>query len=387
MRILYHHRTAAEDGQAVHIRALQQAFVELGHTVEEVSLVRQAGAQGGAQRTRWGWVAHVPRWTRELMEYGYSFSARRRLMQAAARFEPDCLYERYAFGNLGGVLAARDLGLPIVLEVNSPMVLELERTRGLSFPRIAARVEREVLRRATLVCAVSGVLAQMLIELGADPARTIVTPNGVELARYAWPDRAAVRAAARARLLPPGTPADALVLGFVGYYRAWHRLDLAVQCLARPELAHAQLVLVGEGPARAEIEAAARAAGVEARVHYTGRVGHAEVPDLLPGFDVALLPAINPYASPLKLHEYMAAGLSCVCPDQPNLREVLQHGESALLFARDDGASLFAALAALARDAHLAARLGQRARELVLERDLTWAGNARRVLAALEARR
>jgi glycosyltransferase involved in cell wall biosynthesis len=400
MRILYHHRTAAEDGQAVHIRALQAAFRELGHTVDEVALVQQgsgggqpgsgggrSGTSGGSPgsagggRFRWGWVTNVPRWTRELLEYAYGFSARRRIASRARAGRYDFLYERYAFGNLGGVLAARDTGLPCVLEVNSPMVLELSRTRGLSFPRLAARVERQVFEQADLVCAVSGVLARMVVELGARPERVFVTPNGVELERYAWSDRAGARAAARADL---GLADDALVLGFVGYYRSWHRLELAVRALARPELERVVLCLVGEGPARAEIEAEAARCGVAARVRFAGRRSHERIPDLLPAFDIGLLPAINSYASPLKLHEYMAAGLACVAPDQPNLREVLVAGQSALLVAPGNEDDLYGAIRELVADATLRERLGACARAEVLRRDLTWKGNARRVLAAVE---
>jgi glycosyltransferase involved in cell wall biosynthesis len=104
----------------------------------------------------------------------------------------------------------------------------------------------------------------------------------------------------------------------------------------------------------------------------------------MPAFDVGLVPAINPYASPLKLHEYMAAGLPSVAPDQPNLREVLTPGEEALLFSPGDVDGLCAALAALVSDADLRARMGERARETLVARDLTWRGNARRVLAAVE---
>ena len=45
MRILYHHRTQAEDGQAVHIRSLIRAFESLGHEVWEVGLVRRRCTQ------------------------------------------------------------------------------------------------------------------------------------------------------------------------------------------------------------------------------------------------------------------------------------------------------------------------------------------------------
>jgi glycosyltransferase involved in cell wall biosynthesis len=97
---------------------------------------------------------------------------------------------------------------------------------------------------------------------------------------------------------------------------------------------------------------------------------------------VALLPAINPYASPLKLHEYMAARLATVAPDQPNLREVLRDGENAVLVPPGDAESFTQAVVDLARDPGLRARLGQRARATIEERDLTWRGNARRVIDA-----
>ena len=111
---------------------------------------------------------------------------------------------------------------------------------------------------------------------------------------------------------------------------------------------------------------------------------HERIAELLPALDVALVPAINPYASPLKLFEYMAAGLPSIAPDQPNLREVLEHERNALLVKPNDAPSLEAALAQLVQDRNLRERLGARARSDVIERDLTWIGNARRVVAAAE---
>jgi glycosyltransferase involved in cell wall biosynthesis len=400
MRILYHHRTQAEDGQAVHIRALIAAFRGLGHEVREVALVPRSdeapqlvsgtasgtassGAPVARRSSALAWVARAPRFARELAEYGYGRVAEGRILRAAREFAPDFVYERYAFGNTAGVRACARLGLPLVLEVNSPMVLELTRTRGLSFPRLARRVEGRVFRGATRVCAVTRVLGDMLVELGVERERILVTPNGVDLERYEYAPDARARARAALGLGPEraGEP----VLGFVGFYRDWHRLDLVLEALAAPELATARLVLVGEGPVRAELEQRARALGVDARVSFAGPRPHAEVPTLLPAFDVALVPAINPYASPLKLFEYMAAGLAVIAPDQPNLREVLTHEHDALLVPSGEGAPLRAALARLAGDAALRARLGTAARARVRALELTWQGNARRVLAAVQA--
>jgi glycosyltransferase involved in cell wall biosynthesis len=383
VKLLYHHRTQAEDGQAVHIRALIRAFEAAGHEVREVGLVKRANEPGAKNDSAWSWIGRAPRFARELMEYGYNTVARHNILKAAVDFEPDFIYERYAFGNAGGVLAARKLRVPLVLEVNSPMVEELERTRGLTFRRLARRVERFVFTEADRVCVVTEVLKSMLVELGVDPARVAVTPNGVDLDAYAYPDRAAARSEAL-RLLGLPLEGDALVLGFVGYYRAWHRLDVILRALTLPSLARCSLALIGEGPARAELEQAAESLGVRERLHFCGTRRHDEIPALLPAFDVALIPAINPYASPLKLHEYMAASLPVVAPDQPNQREVLTPDEDALLVATGDVDAMGAALTRLATEPELRERLGVRGRRTIEERDLTWNGNVKRVLAALD---
>jgi glycosyltransferase involved in cell wall biosynthesis len=383
-RVLYHHRTQADDGQAVHIRALIDAFRAEGAEVREVALVEKSGgpAPGSApvdpRGSRWSWIARVPGFVRELAEYGYTVPASVRMRRAIDTFRPDFVYERYAFGNAAGVRVAPRRGVPLVLEVNSPMVQELTRTRGLAFPRLARRVERRIFQGADRIAVVTGVLRDILAELGVDRERMFVTPNGVHLELFAAPDRAA----ARRDLGVEG--ARGPVFGFVGYYRDWHRLDLVIEALRAPELRAAHLVLVGAGPVEDELRALAHRLAVTERVHFAGKRPHDRIPALLPAFDVGLVPAINPYASPLKLHEYMAAGVAPIAPDQPNLREVLTHGHDALLVAPGDGSMLVEALVRLATDEDLRARLGQNARRTVIDRDLTWRGNARRVLDEVE---
>jgi len=376
--VLYHHRTRAEDGQAVHIRAMIEALSQEGHQVREVALVERTAGDDASVASGWSWFSHLPRFARELGEAAYSFPARRRILREARSFTPDFIYERYAFGNSGGVSAAKHLGLPLVLEVNSPMVAELSATRGLSFPRLARRIERSILRRASRVCTVTGVLADMLVDLGVERGRILLTPNGVHLGQYDNPDPEAARRSLG--LEDMHVP----LLGFVGYVRPWHRLDLVLQALSDPALDGCHLAVLGEGPAEADLRVEAARLGLTERVHFVGARPHAEIPNLLPAFDVALVPAINPYASPLKLFEYMAAGLAVVAPDQPNLREVLEHGKNALLVRPEDGSALLEALGSLVNDARLRARLGGEARRSIEERDLTWRGNARRVVRAVE---
>jgi glycosyltransferase involved in cell wall biosynthesis len=97
-------------------------------------------------------------------------------------------------------------------------------------------------------------------------------------------------------------------------------------------------------------------------------------------FDIALQPAANPYASPLKLFEYMSLGRAIVAPDQPNIREVLTHDQDALLFNPADRHGLVRAVLALHEQPDVRRRLGAGAWETVERLDLSWRNNAERVL-------
>jgi glycosyltransferase involved in cell wall biosynthesis len=139
-------------------------------------------------------------------------------------------------------------------------------------------------------------------------------------------------------------------------------------------------VVVGDGPARPVLERQAAALGIADRVRFTGLAPHEAVPSLVAGFDIALQPRAVAYASPLKIFDYMAAGRAIVAPDQPNIREILTDGETALLFdpARPD--AVWQAALRLAGDATLRTRLGAAARSEIERRRYTWAGNAARLI-------
>lgn len=405
-RILYHHRIRADDGQAVHVRELITALRRRGHEVRECALVPKAGPAGGlvangsaaagvrrgANRdgaedvapprrrpSLWQRLA-LPRTAIEVLEVVYNRTGRRMLRAAAADFRPDFVYERHALHCRAGLDVARQLGVPLLLEVNSPMVDEMTKLGLLRLPRRAVATERAVLQGADRVLPVTAVLADMLVARGARREAVRVIQNGADPSRYGDEVRAA-RPEVRRRL---GLPDDAFAVGFVGYMRPWHRLDLVLDSMRRPGAAGMHLVLVGRGPALQPLIAQAAALGLGERVHAPGEVP----PDLLPvhvaAFDAALIPAINGYASPLKLFDTLACGVPTVAPDQPNLREVVEDGATGLLFAPGDGEALADALLRLCGDRAFAARLGAAGRRRLLDRDWTWDGNAARVIAAFE---
>lgn len=366
MNILYHHRTKSRDGQAVHIRELIAALRGRGHEVQEWALSSGESGDMGSDGGGWGrLLAGMPRVGYELAEHAYGPLVAPRLVTAGRACAADFLYERHALNNTAGVRAARRLGIPLLLEVNSPLAAEKAAHDGLVLAGWARSTERQVLRAATRVLVVTTVLADMLVAEGVERDRIAVVPNGVDLDHY-----------------PSTAPRDdeEVVVGFTGFFRAWHGLDGLVDALADGAMpARTRLLLVGDGPARDDVVARAAQRGVSDRVTVTGAVSREAIPDHVRAMDICVQPAATSYASPLKLFEYMAAGRAIVAPDQPNLREVLTHDRDAVLFPPGDTAAMTAAIVALARDAERRRQLGASARHTLETAGYTWAANAERV--------
>ena len=364
MRILYSHRIASRDGQGVHLDELVRAFREAGHEVRVVgprSFERAELGEGGSASDRLRAV--LPGWAGELAELLYAAPAWWRLRTAARQFKPDLVYERYNLFHLAGALLRGPA--PFYLEVNAPIAAERTEHAKLRLRRLAHRLERWTWRRATRVLPVTSVLAADIAAAGIPRARIKIVPNGVVLAPFEE---------------PTPTPSLPVTLGFVGFVRTWHGMDAILRAIAADKTGPAcQLVLVGDGPARPELEALAATLGIAGQVRFTGVVEHARIPAAVAQFDIALQPRVVAYASPLKIFDYMAAARAIVAPDQPNIREILEHGRTALLFDPARPGAMWAAIRQLAADPALRERLGAAARAELVARDYTWAGNARRI--------
>lgn len=367
MRILYSHRIQSRDGQSVHVEELVAALRVLGHEVLVVGPGFYAKAEFGGESGLVSAIrSRLPRWVGELAEIAYNVPAWWRLRRACSRFQPALIYERNNLYFLAGTLVARRTGIPLFLEVNAPLADERGRHGGLGLPWLAHRLERFVWRSADRVFAVTGVLKAMIAAAGVPADGIEVVPNGIDPNRFA--------------LLParPEAP-DPVALGFVGFVRDWHGLDAVISAMAADRATRLELVVVGDGPAVPGLRAQAEALGVADRVRFTGLAAHEAIPGLVASFDIALQPRVVAYASPLKLFEYMAAGKAIVAPDQPNIREVLTDGETALLFDALEPEALWRAIRRLVGDPTLRTRLGAAARAEIGRRDYTWRGNATRV--------
>lgn len=363
MRILYHHRTLADGAEGIHIAAMVEAFRALGHDVR----VCGAAATPGGRASRAAAVkAMLPGVAFEAASIAYNIPDYLAMRQAIREWGPSLVYKRHARYDVGALAAARRAGIPAVLEVNAVYSARPYRDfEPQALHPVAVRLERAALRAAAAVIAVSSPMAAQVARLSGREA--IVVPNGADPDVF---DPATVAPA-----VGPWT-GDGLLLGWSGGLRAWHGLDLLLEALVGLP-SDVRLLVVGDGPARSAVEVRAGELGIGSRVFITGLVPRAAMPSYVAAMDVGVVADERTgVASPMKLLEYMAMGKAAVAPDLPNIRDVLTHEDTGLLFAPGRADDLREAIGRLG-DESLRERLGRAARALVV-RERNW-----RAIAAL----
>jgi glycosyltransferase involved in cell wall biosynthesis len=291
------------------------------------------------------------------------------------------VWQRHELFADAGLRLGRALGAPVVLFAPATLVWESEEwgVRRPGWGRVLERRgEQPALRAADLVACGSDLVAEQAARLGVAEARILVTPTGADLGAIR---PGAGRDETRASL----GLADRFVVGWVGSFRRFHGLDRAVDAVAQVD--GAALLLVGDGPERRGIESLARQRGVP--LVATGTVAHEQIPRHLAAMDVGLVLAPPDGAfhySPLKLAEYLAAGLPVVAPRTGQLAERLVDGEDSVLVEPSDPAALATALQALQADPVRRRRLGEAARAAAVAR-WSWDEQIRRILTALPSGR
>jgi rhamnosyl/mannosyltransferase len=224
--------------------------------------------------------------------------------------------------------------------------------------QVYAPLLRGTLARADAVIATSPRYVETSPYLAPLAERVTVIPYGIDAARFATADPAAV---ATVHSEFPGP-----LLLFVGQLRYYKGVDFLIRAMAQVPGATALLVGGESSARRAELEALAQALGVAARVRFLGQ-RDAELPALYHAADVFVLPSIErSEAFAIVQLEAMAAGRPVVsCDVGTGVAWVNQHGQTGLVVPPRQPEALAAALNELLADPARRAALGAAGRERV----------------------
>jgi len=297
--------------------------------------------------------------------------------------QPDLVYERYSLWGDAATGWAEARGVPSVLEVNAPLVEEQATYRQLVDRSAAEAVARSALSRAGAVVCVSDGVADWARAVSSRPDRVRTLPNGVDVDRIRPADGP----------VTPSSGAD-FTVGFVGTLKPWHGLEnlvAAVQLLITAERLAGRvptwrLLVVGDGPLRESVAQLTDELGIGGRVVFTGAVPADGVAAQLQRMDVACAPypaQSGFYFSPLKIYEYLAAGLPVVASAVGQVPEALDHGRLGQLVPAGDVAALAEGLRAVRDDFAWRTELRRENRMAAVSRH-TWTAVVERALAFAE---
>ncbi|MBK9714223.1 MAG: glycosyltransferase family 4 protein [Kouleothrix sp.] len=304
------------------------------------------------------------------------------ILRLARAVRPDVIIERYYNFAGGGLIAARRLGIPTILEVNAlivdpPAVFKRRLDDALGGP---------MRRWAVAQCRWADRIVTPLhttVPPEIPRAKIVELPWGAAVDRFTPPEGLGTRDLGLGNLAQAPSPKlQVPVVVFLGSFRAWHgvldfvRAAAMLLALGRD----CRFLLIGDGPERAAAERLA--AAWPGRFTFTGAVPYDEVPRLLAGAEIGVAPfntaphpalrAAGFFWSPLKIYEYMAAGLPVVTADIRPLDQVIRDGQEGALFREGDVTGLAGAIARLLDDPAAAREMGRRARARVAER-YSWA--------------
>jgi len=289
----------------------------------------------------------------------------------------DFIYERYSLWHAGGLARARQLGVPFILEVNSPLPDEARRYRSLHHARLAEGLAELLMRQADGVVCVSDAVAEWVHAHRCRDTGIWVVPNGVDAELFASTP-------------PMKTDDSPPVIAFCGSFRPWHGLDTlleAFKLLVRQRSSAVRLLCVGDGPLREWFDSEVARSGLSERVEVTGYVDQPEVARRLSAASVAVAPyppLEQFYFSPLKLYEFLALVLPVVAGEIGQVGEILDDGRRGWLYPPGDVEALAGRLSEVLDHPRASRRRAAAGRDWVLAH-ATWDHRAAEILEHISA--
>lgn len=277
----------------------------------------------------------------------------RAVVTLARREQVDVLCSHDYKSNAVGWLAAGRLWKPLVVVFHG-------RTSHDGKVRLYERLDDHVLRRSTLVVAVSQDGRRRLGARGVRGSRVVVIPNALDAESGAWSTDGPIRRRLRLAAQDP-------LLVFSGRLSPEKGVDLLLSAMerlvgARPRLT---LVVLGCGPEEPRIRARVARIGLASNVHLLGF--QRDVYPFLREMDFAVLPSLSE-GMPLAILEAYAARKPVVATRVGGVPEVVDHGLTGLLVPPRDPIALAEAMEELIRDRERAAAMGEAgARRLAAE--------------------
>ena len=345
LRVLFLIDSLGHGGAEHLLGAYLRHFPDLNVAAEVCALQERDGNPMAEPIRRLGVPVRTLAVTRLLRPDAYS-----QVSRAIDAAKPDVIHAQLEFATILGGLAAYRRRIPMISTLHT-----IGKPDPLTRAALRFRMEAWALRRfADRVVAVSeSARREYLADFGLSPGRVVTIHNGIDIERFRA--RPGMRAAARSELgIPPSVPLAITV----AVLRPPKGIDdmLAAMPAVFDRMPDLHYLVVGEGPARRDLERLISEHGLDDRVILAGN--RSDVSGMLAAADVFVLPS-HTEALPTAVAEAMAAGLPVVATRVGGTPEMVDR-DTGILVEPGDRHGLAAAVVNILVDADMGRSLGER---------------------------
>lgn len=284
-----------------------------------------------------------------------------------------------------GKKLASSLQVPFIIYVHAPVVWEASKwgvKRPLWGKILENLSEKKSLKGADIVACVSEEVASKLESMGIERSKILVSPMAVDPTLFEVSKSNNLRASLGLQ--------EKFVIGWTGSFRSFHGLDLLIQAFAKMYEHHPEcvLLLVGDGAERSKMEALADSLDLTKAIRFTGRVSFTEIPGYISIFDVAVVSARSAadfHYSPLKLREYLAAGIPTLAPCAGDMVTLFENEKHLLLYTVGEVDDTAECMTRLIEDRALLQKLGDEGKKYALT-NCTWDYELSKLLTSIQTK-
>lgn len=310
------------------------------------------------------------------------------MLREARRFEPNVIYERRFLPKISAAVSALT-GIPAIVEINGLVEDEMKMQgtvrKTVLPPAIKEYLTSQIFRWMRRVVTVTAGLAREMGKRHAIHAsRLAVIENGANTRLFRPLDKTQCR-----RKL--GLDLESRWICFVGGLYRWHGVDTLIRALPLMD-AHplpVKLLIVGDGPCKAELEALVNALGVSGRVRFAGQVPYGNVPYYLGACDLGVGSFTRERnekigGSTMKVYEYVACGRPAVISRIPGIGEWVEREGVGRLAKPDDPQDFALQVTEALRDTRGLEEMSSKG-PAVVAREHSWAVVAEKILALCDS--
>ena len=301
------------------------------------------------------------------------------LTRKIEEFKPDVLLIRIDSNFLQiGILKKRFPNLIICAQVNgSPFD---ETYKNIAFKKYFLQLQYKAYLQTDLNIFISDYSRKNIMGLDFNVIKNIVVHNGTNVNKfYPISNKKDLR-------LDLGYPEDAFIFGYIGTLDHHKKMEILVNSFYELQKKYKNLflIIIGDGPAFSKIKQKINDLSLTDKTSLPGWLSHKVINAHINCFDVAVHHYANPYMNPLKIFEYLSAGLPVIAPNIPSIENSFTMDED-LLITKADEDSLKLKMERIMNDKILRTKLSNK-QDLIkkVENNFTWHKYAERILNNLQ---